>query len=66
MCRQKLANQFEQPIYQLVQHLRIEGGDPLAKTIDEIVRICEIFTHEGFGSMSSGSTMVDGNPAFCV
>ena len=30
----ELANQFEQPVYQLVQHLRTEGHDPLAKTID--------------------------------
>ena len=32
----------------------------------EIVRICEIFTHEGLGIMSAGSAMVNGNPAFCA
>jgi hypothetical protein len=30
----------------------------------EIVRICEIFTHDGLGSISAGSAIVSGNPAF--
>ena len=32
--RQELANQLEQPIYQLVQHLRTQGHDPLAQAIN--------------------------------
>ena len=31
---QGLANQFEQPIYQLIQHLRTEGHDPRAEAIE--------------------------------
>ena len=32
----------------------------------EIVRICEIFTHDGLGIISAESAIVNGNPAFCA
>jgi len=32
----------------------------------EIVRICEIFTHDDLGNISAGSAIVNGNPAFCA
>jgi hypothetical protein len=38
----------------------------LPRRSTEIVRICEIFTHEGFGIMAAGSAIVNGNPALCA
>jgi hypothetical protein len=38
----------------------------LPRRSTEIVRICEIFTHEGFGIMAAGSAIVNGNPARCA
>lgn len=32
----------------------------------EIVRICEVFTHDGFGIKSAGKATVSGNPARCA